>query len=98
MIVALAEAGAQVVGVARRLDLLETQMQSLPGSGHMALACDLQQPDEITALAETIAARLGTVHVLVNNAGMHHTAPVADEPLAVFEQTRPSCCRARLPR
>ena len=87
MIVALAEAGAQVVGVARRLDLLETQMQSLPGSGHMALACDLQQPDEITALAETIAARLGTVHVLVNNAGQHHTAPVADEPLAVFDQT-----------
>ncbi len=87
MIVALAEAGAQVVGIARRLDLLEAQIAALPGSGHMALACDLQQPDEITALAETIAARFGTVHVLVNNAGMHHTAPVADEPLAIFDQT-----------
>jgi len=84
---ALAGAGATVVAAARRLDKLEALVQQLPGSGHLAVQTDLQDSDQVIALAATAAEKLGAIHVLVNNAGLHKPTPVAVESLDLYDQT-----------
>jgi len=83
----LASAGARVVVAARRLDRLEALVASLPGEGHLAVQTDLQDPDQVLALAATAAERMGAIHVLVNNAGLHKPTPIAEESLDLYDQT-----------
>lgn len=68
----LARAGATVVGVARRRDLLEElgrRMASVsPGS--RTACCDVSDSEELAALLARVEAENGHVDVLVNNAGM----------------------------
>jgi 3-oxoacyl-[acyl-carrier protein] reductase len=64
----LAEAGAFIVAV----DLNEAGVQEtigLIGRG-LALACDLRQPDSVTALRDRVMAETGGVDILVNCAGL----------------------------
>jgi NAD(P)-dependent dehydrogenase (short-subunit alcohol dehydrogenase family) len=84
---ALAGAGAQVVAVARRLDRLQALVKALPGKGHLAVRCDLEQPDDIAALVATVIAQRGAIHVLVNNAGYHKPKPVENEDLGDYDTT-----------
>jgi len=83
----LASAGARVVVAARRLDRLEALVASLPGEGHLAVQTDLQDPDQVLALAASAAERMGAIHVLVNNAGLHKPTPIAEESLDLYDQT-----------
>jgi 3-hydroxybutyrate dehydrogenase len=39
---------------------------------------DMSRPDEIAALAETTVATFGSIDILVNSAGIQHTAPVEE--------------------
>lgn len=41
---------------------------------------DMRRPAEIEALVADTTARLGGIHILVNNAGIQHTAPVEEFP------------------
>jgi 3-hydroxybutyrate dehydrogenase len=41
---------------------------------------DLTRPEQVTALVDATAAELGSVDVLVNNAGLQHTSPVDAYP------------------
>ena len=64
----LAEAGAFIVAV----DLNEAGVQEtigLIGRG-LAVACDLRQPDSVTALRDRVMAETGGVDILVNCAGL----------------------------
>ena len=45
-------------------------LADLPGEGHALARADLSEPDEVRALADTAAAALGRVDVLVNNAAL----------------------------
>lgn len=67
----LVRAGLKVVGLARRLELLEENAQRLaahqPGSFH-PVKCDLRREEDILAAFGQIE-KIGPVHVLVNNAG-----------------------------
>jgi NAD(P)-dependent dehydrogenase (short-subunit alcohol dehydrogenase family) len=50
-------------------------------SGHTeahAFACDLNDDAAVTALAAQVADRVGTVQVLINNAGTEYATPFAD--------------------
>lgn len=73
----LAGAGASVVVAARSEDEIGAVADELRGDGHEAHAvpCDVTDPDQVEALAEAAAERLGRVDVLVNNAGASGSAP-----------------------
>lgn len=67
----LARRGAHVALLARRKDRLEALAAELTSSGQRAAAfvCDVQDPGSIDAAASAVEAELGTVDLLVNNAG-----------------------------
>jgi NAD(P)-dependent dehydrogenase (short-subunit alcohol dehydrogenase family) len=54
-------------------------------AGHVEL--DLADPSAATAAIDALAARLGGVDVLVNNAGVNRRATVLEETVAGFERT-----------
>ncbi len=67
---ALAEAGASVVGVARRQGALEDWAAQTKGETAI-LAADLSNPEDATALAPRIAEPFGAPDILVNAAGIN---------------------------
>jgi NAD(P)-dependent dehydrogenase (short-subunit alcohol dehydrogenase family) len=80
----LAAAGASVVLAARRLDRLEKVAAELPGSGHLAVPCDMANDDDLEALVQATIDRHGQIDILVNNAGISDPQPAETEPIATF--------------
>ena len=80
---ALAEEGAAVVVSARSLDEIGAVAEELVADGlsAYALPCDVADEASVAAMAEEAAALLGTVDVLVNNAGIALSNPVKRLPL-----------------
>jgi NAD(P)-dependent dehydrogenase (short-subunit alcohol dehydrogenase family) len=68
----LAAAGATVAVGARRVDKLEALVRELEESGAKAIAVplDVTSADSVSAALDSIEAELGTVTVLINNAGV----------------------------
>jgi len=79
--VSLAQAGADVVVVARRIALLEQTADAVRAAGRRALAvpADVRDPAACQAVIDAAAAEFGHVDCLVNNAGVAHTAPATRE-------------------
>ena len=77
----LAEAGADVVLGARRVDRLEETAELVRSAGRRALAVatDVADPESCTALVEAAMAEFGRVDVLVNNAGVGTAVPATRE-------------------
>ncbi|MGV0905906.1 SDR family oxidoreductase [Mycobacterium novum] len=75
-----ADAGATVVAVARRKDLLDEVAGRITAAGGdaTAIACDLSDMDAVDALAADVQQRLGGVDILVNNAGRSIRRPLAE--------------------
>ena len=75
---ALAAEGAAVVVAARNLDRIKAVAEAIEQAGGKARAvrCDVTDPSSVRALASS-ASRLGAgVDILINNAGMAHSAPL----------------------
>lgn len=68
---ALAEAGASVVGVARRREALETLAGSI-GLRGAAVVADVADRDALPATSAAIARPFGAPDILVNAAGVNH--------------------------
>jgi 3-oxoacyl-[acyl-carrier protein] reductase len=68
----LARAGADVAVMARSLEKCEAVAEEIRGSGRRALAVrgDLGAPEEIAAGVARVAAELGPINILVNNAAI----------------------------
>ena len=68
---ALADAGAEVALLSRRLEILNEVAEEVRGRGRRAYATsvDVTDPEEVEKAAEKVAEELGHVDVLVNNAG-----------------------------
>lgn len=77
---ALAEAGARVVGIARRSPALEDWRAATEGET-AAVTADLSAPDAMTAVAARAAEPFGAPDILVNAAGVNTRQP-ADEVTA----------------
>jgi NAD(P)-dependent dehydrogenase (short-subunit alcohol dehydrogenase family) len=83
---ALAEAGADVALGARRTDLLEETRGKIEALGRRCIAVrvDVSVAADCEALVAAAVDQLGTVDVLVNNAGVGHVAPAHKEDPADF--------------
>lgn len=75
--VALAAAGAKVVGVARRADAL-ADWAAATGASAATVAADLSNRDDISSIAANIAAPFGSPDIIVHAAGIN-TRETADE-------------------
>lgn len=73
MAVALAEAGATVVVVARNGELLEKVKAGIEGNGGKAhaLVADIRKESEVSRFAEQVRAQAGIPDILINNAGIN---------------------------
>ena len=68
----IAASGAKVAVTARRVDRLEALAEEIRGAGGVAepIALDMQDNDSILNAVATTEAALGTVDILINNAGI----------------------------
>src|SRR3990167_8127927 len=75
--VVLAEAGAKVVCVARRLERVEAVAAAIRQGGGQATACvmDVTDGESIRQAYDVAEREFGTIDVLVNNAGLSDPAP-----------------------
>jgi NAD(P)-dependent dehydrogenase (short-subunit alcohol dehydrogenase family) len=76
--------GAAVVVSARRTDRIEALAASLTKG--VAIPCDVSVPGASAALVAQTVERLGTVDVVIANAGITTTAPALREPLDRFAE------------
>lgn len=85
---ALGEAGAKVMITARKAGELEEAVAELQAAGIDArwIAADCAKEEEIRAMADETMARMGDVHILVNNAGAAWGAPAEDHPVEAWDK------------
>jgi 2-deoxy-D-gluconate 3-dehydrogenase len=73
MALALAQAGSDMVLVARHqeeIDATAKEIMTLGGSA-IAISADVTRSDEISGMAEKVVSTLGKIDILVNNAGQN---------------------------
>ena len=80
----LAQAGADVVSSARRIELvnaLATEIESL-GRRSLRVTCDVADRDSLEKVLQSVVDAFGKVDILVNAAGITKRAPTLDFPEA----------------
>ncbi|MGE2720271.1 SDR family NAD(P)-dependent oxidoreductase [Mycolicibacterium celeriflavum] len=85
---AVAQAGADVVLAARRVEKLEATAELVRAAGKRALnvQTDVADPEQCTALVDAAMQEFGRVDVLVNNAGVGTAVPATRETPEEFRQ------------
>jgi NAD(P)-dependent dehydrogenase (short-subunit alcohol dehydrogenase family) len=85
---ALADLGANVVLCARKVERCEQAAEELAELGVRALGlrCDVRSADDVQAVVRTTVEELGSLDVLVNNAGTSWGAPAEDTPLEGWQK------------
>lgn len=80
---ALAAAGAAVIVAARRTDRIERIASAIRGAGGKAWAvhCDVTDPVSVGDLLKTATRHAGAIDILINNAGIAHSAPIVKTSL-----------------
>jgi NAD(P)-dependent dehydrogenase (short-subunit alcohol dehydrogenase family) len=73
----LAQAGASVAVAARRVDRIQAVAQAIVDKGGKAIACEIDVANRasINKAFDAIEDKLGTVDIVVNNAGLSSPAP-----------------------
>ncbi|HEY1901497.1 MAG TPA: 2-dehydro-3-deoxy-D-gluconate 5-dehydrogenase KduD [Terracidiphilus sp.] len=84
--VALAQAGANIA-LHGSQSVPEDVVQRIDNTGvrHVALATDLSDPEHAPRLVEQAVAALGSIDILINNAGITRRAPAVDYTLDDWE-------------
>ena len=86
MATALAEAGADIIGVGTNLQpgsAIETAVKAT-GRSFEAFSCDFSDESAVRALADELGSR--PIDILVNNAGTIKRAPAAEHPLEWWDE------------
>ena len=86
---ALAEAGADVVLCARKLEPCEKAAKHIQEIGvrSLAVCCDVTDPDAVKALVEKTVLEFGRVDILINNAGFIWEEPAENVTLETWNRT-----------
>lgn len=88
---ALADAGANVVLAARRVDALESVAEGITARGGSAMVqpCDVTDAEQVDALVDAAVGRFGRLDVMVANAGSVPEAAAVPEkiPADLFRQS-----------
>ena len=110
---AFARSGASVAICGRRPEPLESTLADLEAAGpapSLAVPCDVREPDQVTAMLDSILARFDRIDVVVNNAGGQFSAPAQEITAkgwravhrltvdAAWEVTREAASRSMIPR
>jgi NAD(P)-dependent dehydrogenase (short-subunit alcohol dehydrogenase family) len=84
----LAERGAKIVAVDRKLAELEAATKELPASAQaMAVAADVSDEDDVKQYVAAAVAKFGTIDVFYNNAGVEgEIKAITDYPLEAFRR------------
>jgi 2-deoxy-D-gluconate 3-dehydrogenase len=83
MAIALAEAGADIIGASQSLEPADSVIEKevlARGRKFKGYACDLADRAEVYAFIEKVKANHPTIDILVNNAGTILRAPAAEHP------------------
>lgn len=81
--ISLAEAGADVVILARHAGQVDDAVREIVARGGRAIGapCDLRDPDAIARAAADVLDEFGGIDILVNNAGINAKRPVVPLPV-----------------
>jgi NAD(P)-dependent dehydrogenase (short-subunit alcohol dehydrogenase family) len=84
----LAERGAKIVAVDRRLAELDAAIRELPASAQaLAIAADVSDEDDVRGYVTAAVEKFGAIDVFYNNAGVEgEVKAVTDYPLAEFRR------------
>lgn len=78
--------GARVaVHCHRNRTAAEQTRAGLPGGPHLVVEADIGDADAVERMVGTVAAELGRLDVLVNNAGIHEPHPIAEVSYDVWQ-------------
>ncbi|MCY4622004.1 MAG: SDR family NAD(P)-dependent oxidoreductase [bacterium] len=66
---AFAAEGARVAALARTADDLARTVEMLEGDAHLAVTCDVTDPEQAVSALDQVRSDLGGLDILVNNAG-----------------------------
>jgi NAD(P)-dependent dehydrogenase (short-subunit alcohol dehydrogenase family) len=85
----LADAGADVVLCARKLEPCEEAARAIAERGvrSLAVGCDVTDPDGVKSLVEMTVAEFGRVDILINNAGFIWETPPESVTLETWNKT-----------
>lgn len=87
----LAEAGAQVALVSRKVEeasAVAAELQAATGKSCRGYSCNMTVPDQVNALASQVLADFGQVDILVNNAGINIRGPIEELSLEEFREVQ----------
>lgn len=87
MALALAEAGARLILVARDQEKLQAVARTIGerGSAAEVLPADVTDEGQVADLARRVAASPGKIQILINNAGVNNRKPITDFTLAEWQ-------------
>jgi NAD(P)-dependent dehydrogenase (short-subunit alcohol dehydrogenase family) len=103
---AFARQGYRVVITARDIGKLQAAARDIAkiAAPVLALSCDIKEKDQVERLAQEVGMRLGTVHLLVNNAGIARAESLLDTTDNLWDQSLRTnltgayyCCKVFLP-
>ncbi|NYT42833.1 3-hydroxybutyrate dehydrogenase [Sphingomonas sp. R-74633] len=86
---ALAAEGASVMingfGDAAAIEKERAGLEALSGAKALYDAADMTRPDQIDAMVQRCHDELGGPHIVINNAGIQHVAPIEEFPVEKYD-------------
>jgi NAD(P)-dependent dehydrogenase (short-subunit alcohol dehydrogenase family) len=103
---AFARQGYRVAITSRSAEKLQAAAEEIGEHANpvLSMACDIRRKDQVESLAQEVRTRLGSVQILVNNAGVAEARSFLEMPDSLWDETLQTnltgayyCCKTFLP-